>query len=556
VLAGPAAMSRRRSWWGWGWEDAAVAGAEMERLMRLLAGFLGDPGRERTPPEPGSLDLRAPRVRPPAALAGIADASAAARAAHSHGQSFADVVAALEGDLADPCDLVLRPTGEAEVAAVLDWCSAAGVAVIPFGGGTSVVGGVTPRVGAGYAGAVSLDLRGLDRLLQVDTESRAVRVQAGMLGPALEEGLRPHGLTLRHQPQSYEFSTVGGWLATRSAGHHSTLHTHIDDRVESLRAVTPRGALETRRLPASGAGPSPDRLLLGSEGALAVITEAWLRVVARPRFRSRAAVRFAAFAQGAEAARALGQSGLLPATCRLVDATEALVNGVGDGSACLLLLGFESADHPVAPELARGLELCAGHGGVADPPRGGMEEGGAAGRWRSAFLRLPYVRDAVARLGHIVETFETAVTWDRLGPLHDAVTERAGAALAEACGAGVVTCRLTHVYPDGCAPYFTVIARSRHGEQRAAWAEVKAAASEAVLAAGGTITHHHAVGRDHRPWHDRQRPALAAEALAAAKAALDPAGILNPGVLIDCRRGRWPLRDGGVPSGSSADAAG
>jgi alkyldihydroxyacetonephosphate synthase len=265
-----------------------------------------------------------------------------------------------------------------------------------------------------------------------------------------------------------------------------------------------------------------------------VITEAWLRVVALPRFRGHAAVRFAAFEDGARAAQALGQSGLLPATCRLVDATEALVNGVGDGSACLLLLGFESADHPVEADLARGLELCADSGGVAEPPRG--EGGGdAAGRWRSAFIRLPYVRDAVARLGHIVETLETAVTWDRLAELRQAVTERAGAALAEVCGAGVVTCRLTHVYPDGCAPYFTVIARSRHGEQRAAWAEVKAAASEAVLAAGGTITHHHAVGRDHRPWYDRQRPPLAAEALAAAKAALDPAWILNPGVLLDPR---------------------
>jgi alkyldihydroxyacetonephosphate synthase len=530
-----AAVSRRRSWWGWGWEDGAVAGAEMERLMRLLAGLLGDAGTPRTPPDPESLDLPAPRVRPPAALDGIADASPAARAAHSHGQSFADVVAALEGDLADPCDLVLRPTGEDGVTAALDWCSAAGVAAVPFGGGTSVVGGVTPRVGAGYAGAVSIDLRGLDRVLEVDTVSRAVRLEAGVLGPALEERLRPHGLTLRHQPQSYEFSTIGGWMATRSAGHHSTLATHIDDRVESIRAVSPRGTLETRRLPASGAGPSPDRLLLGSEGALAVITEAWLRVTARPRFRGHAAVRFASFARGAEAARALGQSGLLPTTCRLVDATEALVNGVGDGSACVLLLGMESADHPMEADLARGLEICAEHGGVADPTRSGPEHADTAGRWRAAFIRMPYVRDAVARLGHIVETFETAITWDRLLPLHAAVMERAGAALAEVCGAGVVTCRLTHVYPDGCAPYFTVIARSRHGEQRAAWAAVKAAASEAVIAAGGTITHHHAVGRDHRPWYDRQRPALAAEALAAAKAALDPGWILNPGALLDPR---------------------
>ncbi|HEX3607925.1 MAG TPA: FAD-binding oxidoreductase [Candidatus Dormibacteraeota bacterium] len=523
-------MTRHRSWWGWGWEDAAVEGAELDRLAGMLAAVLGDAGIPRRAPVPEDLGLRAPRIAVPDALAAIADGTDHARAAHSHGQSLSDVVAMLEGDLSDPCDWVLRPAGEDGVAAVLDWCTAAGIAAIPWGGGTSVVGGVTPHVGDGYPGVVSLDLSGLDRVLEVDLASRAARVQAGMLGPALEEALRPHGLTLRHQPQSYEFSSVGGWLATRSAGHHSTLHTHLDDRVEGMRALTPRGALETRRLPASGAGPSPDRLLLGSEGALAVITEAWLRLVERPLFRARATVRFATFPEGAAAARALGQSMLLPATCRLVDAAEAFVNRVGDGSSSLLLLGFEAAGHPVDAALRRALELCSDHGGTADPPPDPARD--TAGTWRDAFVRLPYVRDAVARLGHIVETFETAVTWDRMDELWSAVMERTAAAVAEVCGAGLVTCRLTHVYPDGCAPYFTVIARSRHGDQRSQWAQVKAAASEAILAAGGTITHHHAVGRDHRPWYDRQRPDLAATALAAAKRALDPAWILNPGVLL------------------------
>ena len=526
-------MTGRRSWWGWGWEDAAVDGEELEWLRAMLGAFLGDAGARRSAPEPEELGLPEPRVAVPAALAAIADRSARSRAIHSHGQSFLDVVAMLEGDLDAVCDWVLTPVDEAGVAAVLDWCTGAGIAVVPFGGGTSVAGGVTPRVGDGYPGVVSLDLGALDAVLDVDTTSQAARVGAGILGPALEDGLRPHGLTLRHQPQSYEFATVGGWLATRSAGHHSTLHTHIEDRVEGMRALTPRGPLETRRLPGSGAGPSPDRLLAGSEGTLAVITEAWLRLVERPRFRARASVRFAGFLDGAAAARTLGQSGLYPATCRLVDATEAFVNRVGDGSACVLLLGFESADHPVDDALARALDICAGHGGAADPPSGGGGgEDATAGGWRNAFIRLPYVRDAVASLGHIVETFETAITWDRLEELWGAVSDRVGGAVSGVCGAGIVTCRLTHVYPDGCAPYFTVIARSRHGDQRAQWAEVKAAAGEAIIGAGGTITHHHAVGRDHRPWYERQRPALAAEAFAAAKRALDPAWILNPGVLF------------------------
>ena len=369
----------------------------------------------------------------------------------------------------------------------------------------------------------------MDRVLEVDATSRAALIQAGATGPYLEEQLREHGLTLRHFPQSFEYSTLGGWIATRAGGHYATLHTHIDDFVESVRALTPRGSWESRRLPGSGAGPSPDRMLIGSEGILGVITQAWMRVQDAPRFRESAAVLFDSFESGAQAVRALSQSGLHPSNCRLLDPGEAALTGAAPDGHALLVLGFESADHELGPWMSRGLELCADHGGrPREDPAGGRSE--SEGAWRDAFLQAPYLRDTLVAAGVLAETFETAITWERFAALVEGVREGVREALGDQ---GVVTCRLTHVYPDGAAPYFTVLAPARRGDELAQWAELKAAASEAIVAEGGTITHHHAVGRDHRPWYDRQRPEPFAEALRAAKSVVDPAGILNPGVLID-----------------------
>jgi alkyldihydroxyacetonephosphate synthase len=468
---------------------------------------------------------------PPAAVAGICSSEKYERAAHSYGKSYRDLVRAFRGRFDHVPDVVAFPGDEREIAALLDWCTEEGAAAIPYGGGTSVVGGVEPAVGEGYAGAVSIDLKRLDRVLEVDAVSRAARIQAGASGPRLEAQLREHGFTLRHFPQSFEFSTLGGWIATRAGGHFATLYTHIDDLVESLRAITPSGDIESRRLPGSGAGPSPDRLLIGSEGALGVITEAWVRVQQRPGFKSSAGVRFSDFERGVSAVRALSQSGLYPSNCRLLDPGEAELTGsVTDGSA-LLVLGFESADHPVDAWMERALECCADHGGRASVAKDGTGDD-AVGTWREAFLRAPYLRDTFVAAGILSETFETAVTWDRFSDFHRSVMSSAGEALREVCGGGKLSCRFTHVYPDGPAPYFTLLAPVRRGSELEQWSEIKAAASEAVLAGGGTITHHHAIGRDHRPWYDRQRPERFAAALAAAKSALDPAAILNPGVLI------------------------
>jgi alkyldihydroxyacetonephosphate synthase len=509
---------RRRHRWGWGYEDAVIGPAEAAAAAEHLPATLGfaaqeleEPAATFTPPEP--------KVPVPAELAPFSDASDEVRAQHAYGKSYLDTIRAFRGRYDHAPCFVARARDEADVEAVLAWAAQAGAAVIPYGGGTSVVGGVEARVDGP---AVCLDLGALDRVLEVDDVSRAARIQAGASGPRLEEQLAERGMTLRFFPQSFELSSLGGWIATRAGGHFATRLTHMDDLVESVRAITPSGSWESRRLPGSGAGPSPDRFLLGSEGVLGVITEAWVRVQPRPRFRASRGVGFDSFIEGVEAVRGLAQSGLGPSNCRLIDAEEARFTGAADSA--LLVLGFESTDSPVDALLERGLEICRACGGSVREP-----SSGAVGDWREAFIRMPYVRDMLMRLGVLADTFETAITWDRFAAFHEAVVGATRAALGEPCR---VTCRFTHVYPDGPAPYFTVLAPARRGDEEAQWWEMKRAASDAIIAAGGTITHHHAVGRDHREWYDRQRPDAFAGALRGAKAAVDPAGIMNPGVLL------------------------
>ncbi|SCL33800.1 alkyldihydroxyacetonephosphate synthase [Micromonospora rhizosphaerae] len=530
-------MSRPRSWWGWGWADRALDAEASRRLAARVAAFgLPLDGTLARVPDPAGLGLPEPRLTPPASLAELCRTDPLTRAAHTHGKAYRDVVRNLRGELDHAPDLVAYPRSEADLVALLDWAVADDVAVVPYGGGTSVVGGVECRDRS--RPVLSIDLTGLSGVVEVDEISRAARIRAGTLGPELEDQLRPSGLTLRHFPQSFEFSTLGGWLATRAGGHFATGHTHIEDLVAAVRVVTPAGVAGSLRVPGSGAGPSPDRLWLGSEGTLGVITEAWVRVQSRPRFRAAAAVRFEEYADAVAATRDVVQSGLQPANCRLLDRLESMLGaGVRDGS-CRLLLGFESADHPVDSALNRAVQLCRARGGHPDAPTREKEMRAdapdAVAEWRDTFVSAPYLRDALARLGAVVETFETACTWAGFDALHAAVIDAvAHAGIAINGSPALVTCRFTHVYPDGPAPYFTVYAAGRRGAEVAIWDQIKVAASEAIVANGGTITHHHAVGRDHRPWYDRQRPDPFALALRATKRALDPAGVLNPGVLVD-----------------------
>ncbi len=529
---------RRLKHWGWGYEDQAPTATQLREAAEGIRARFGFGGEVERPVPLEAVELRASRLKRPEAFGDLFSDGRYERVSHALGKAYRDVVRGFYGKFENPPDLVAFPRDESEIEAVLGWAEAEGAAVIPFGGGTSVVGGVEPRLGE--RPVVSMDLRRLDRVLEVDPISLAARIQAGATGPGLEEQLRRHGLTLRHFPQSFEYSTLGGWIATRAGGHFATLETHVDDMVESVRAVTPRGTWESRRLPGSGAGPSPDRLLLGSEGILGVIAEAWVRVRPRPRFKASVAVEFGDFGAAVGAVREIAQSGLHPANCRLLDAEEAGLTGAGAGRSHLLLLGFESASHPVDAPMGLALETAREHGGAPGEVRASGDGEDAVGAWRGAFLLAPYLRDTFVACGVLSETFETAITWERFEDFHATVMETARRAASEASGVPAegagsprLSCRFTHVYPDGVAAYYTVLAPAIRGGEVQQWDEIKAAVSEAIVAAGGTITHHHAVGRDHRPWYDRQRPAPFAAALRAAKAELDPAALLNPGVLVD-----------------------
>src|SRR5580700_9185665 len=520
-------MGQRPKFYGWGREGEGLDEAERERVSRFVAERLGAEPRAAAPPQASDIALRAPGISAPAALAHVLTQDPHERLLHTYGKSYPETVRAFARDFANAPDYVALPETEADIAAVFDWASSARVAVIPFGAGSSVVGGVEPVVGDAYAGAVSLDMRRLNRVLEVDATSRAARIQAGILGPAIEAALKPHGFALRHYPQSFEFSTLGGWIATRSGGHFATLYTHIDDLVESLRTITPAGVMASRRLPGSGAGPSPDRMMIGSEGALGVITEAWMRLQGRPRFRADSVFGFPDFFAAARAVRAASQAGLYPSNLRVIDNVEAGAYGVNAYEESLLVLAFESADHPVDAWMARAVELMADNGG-----RRHADET-AASRWRTAFIRMPYARELTVPMGVINDTFETAITWDKFESFHEIVRKATEDALIEATGyKGTVSTRFTHVYPDAPSVYYASNVCGDTGRLSEQWSLIKTRASDALIAAGGTITHHHAVGRDHMPWYRAQRPDLFGKAFAATKSTLDPAGIMNPGVLV------------------------
>ena len=529
---------RLRKFWGWGYDDELLSSEEENNIdQRIAKTFQLDHVERIEIPKISDIDINQPLFSTPSSLKKIFSDDKLERLNHAYGKSFPDSARSILGDFSSPPDYVAFPDTQNEITSILDWASENNVAVIPYGGGSSVCGGVETNVGSDYAGVISLDMKNINSILEIDKTSRTALIEGGILGPHLEAQLKEHDLTMRHYPQSFEFSSLGGWIATRSGGHYATLYTHIDDFVESLKMITPSGSFETRRLPGSGAGPSPDRFAIGSEGIMGVITEASMRLQNRPTFRSSCTVEFINYEDALKALRLISQSGLFPSNCRLLDANEALFNGAGDGKSHLLILAFESADHDKKASLERALEIAKDNKGNFEVPSQDSQahRSGSSGTWRNSFIKAPYLRESFTRRGIIQDTFETSITWDKSKDFIQAVKDDTSKAILEITGKpSLVTCRITHSYPDGLAPYFTFGAYATPSTMIDTWKEIKCATNEICVSKGGTVTHHHAVGRDHRPnGYDIQRDDLFSKVLIEAKAALDPKGIMNPGVLID-----------------------
>ena len=533
---------RNRKFWGWGSTHYQLDQKVVDNMKHLLQVAFGVKQFDVIEP-PGLEDLllRSPRFELPRDFFNYVSAAAYDRALHTYGRSFRDVWRALHGDFSNPPDYVAYPHHEEHLHELMKFASENDVAIVPCGGGSSVVGGIEPTKSEDYAGVITVNMKNFDRVLELDLPSRSAHIQAGIFGPKLEKELKPHGLTLRHFPQSFEYSTLGGWIATRSGGHFATLFTHIDEFVQAVRVISPADVMSTRRFPGSGAGPSEERLICGSEGTLGIITSAWMRLQHIPKFKQTQIVRFPTFDQGVEACRRLAQSSLFPTNARLISPLEAYTNGIGNGQHAVLILGFESAYKPVREDMQNALTLCRQCEGRWHAAELSSKQG-AADQWKQSFFQAPYIRDELMRYGFLLETFETAVTWDKFAEFHQAIEATANAAVREHCGAGSVTCRFTHLYPDGPAPYYTVIARSNHQEGLRQWDAIKAAVSQKIIEMGGTITHHHAVGRDHRPYYQQQHSRVFGKLLRAMKKEIDPCWILNPGILLDRPPGQGSAR--------------
>jgi alkyldihydroxyacetonephosphate synthase len=451
---------------------------------------------------------------------------AQARAAHANGMSYLDLIRRSAAPPVVP-DAVVTPPDHDAVGAVLRACSEHGVAVVPFGGGTSVVGGVAPERGS-FSAVIALDLARLDQLVEVDDVSWTATLQAGLTGPRAEELLGEHGFTLGHVPQSFERATIGGYAATRSAGQLSTGWGRFDALVEHVRLATPAGELSLGRAPGSAAGPDLKQLVLGSEGAFGVVTEVTVRVRPVPEERRHEGWRVADLATGLEVLRTLAQRGPKPDLARLSDEVETAMGvatgggGTDDAGGCLLLVGWEGFADDVArrADAARAILEAAG----ATPL--GAE---AAASWEHGRFRAPRLRDELLGTGMLIETLETATSWRAIHALHD----RVGAVLQEALeGPVVVACHVSHLYAAGASLYFTVLARRSEEDPVGQWSGAKAAVMDALAESGATLTHHHAVGLDHAPWLGAEDGALGVEVLRAVKRQLDPAGVLNPGKLL------------------------
>ena len=453
------------------------------------------------------------------------------RLLHAGGKSTLDLLRRKDSDAQEAPDAVLLPGTDEEVVAILRHCSRHGIAVVPFGGGTSVVGGLDPLRGE-FSAVVSLDLRRFDRLFAFDAVSGEAEFGAGVTGPRAEQLLAEHGFSLGHFPQSFEFASLGGFAATRSSGQDSAGYGRFDDMIRGLHVITPVGVLDLGRAPQSAAGPDLRQLLIGSEGVFGIITRVRVRVHPAPEVTRYEAWSFADFATGTAALRAVTQTGTGPTVIRLSDEAETGINlatteSIGETQitgGCLAITVFEGTAAHAESRHAETRELMAASGGTS------LGEGPARA-WEHGRFGAPYLRDSLLAAGALCETLETATDWSNIPALKAAVTDALTAALAESGTAALVLCHISHVYATGASLYFTVVAGQR-GDPIEQWRAAKAAACDAIVATGATITHHHAVGADHRPWMRDEVGELGVRVLRAVKSTLDPAGILNPGKLI------------------------
>ncbi|HSR94577.1 MAG TPA: FAD-binding oxidoreductase [Solirubrobacterales bacterium] len=535
---------RDSKWWGWG--DPAVEPKLDSPALATLRERVGELEPWPLAAELDRFELPSAEPLPPSLIEAVGEQNVFSgtedRVRHATGCGYADLARLRGGRLDAAPDAVLLPADADVVRRVLDTCAAEGIAVVPYGGGTSVVGGVEPLRGS-HSRLVSLDLARL-REVEVDRRSLTARLGAGLRGPEAEAALGAEGVVLGHFPQSFEYATVGGFAATRSAGQASSGYGRFDALVNAVRLISPTGDLRTLETPHTAAGPSLRELVIGSEGTFGVIPEATVRVRPTPRQRRYEAWMAESFEAGAEIVRALAQGPGLPDVIRVSDEEETEVSLALSGprglsgrllggylglrrrrSGCLIVVGLEGEEESVARRRALAVRALR-HGGAA-------YLGQSAGRsWEHGRFQGPYLRDTLIGMGAMVETLETSHTWSRLGELHAAVAPAIRGSLAAQGTPGLAFCHLSHAYADGASLYFTFISRAKRGGEIEQWRAVKRAASEAIVAAGGTITHHHAVGRDHAPYMEAEVGETGIDVLRAVKEQLDPAGIMNPGKLI------------------------
>lgn len=544
--------TRELRWYGWGYRDTSYAFEHRPTAWPYLTSQLGL-GDE---PVPLVVDRAAIQLRPSrldtALLCGLrtllgdnaVTTDDQMRLTHSLGKSYRDLIRLRRGEIPNPTDGVVFPEDEAQIVQLLAFAAQHGVAVIPFGGGTSVVGGVEPQ---GERPVLTVSLARLNRVLTIDTMSHTVTAEAGVLGPDLENALNTQGFTVGHFPQSFQFSTVGGWVATRGAGHASTKYGKIEKLVVSVRMVTPSGIIETRTTPAAASGPSLLQLLVGSEGVYGIITRATLRLSPLPQATADGAFFFDNFADGATAVRALMQRGLIPALVRLSDETETRTSfamrqshegwggikervglrllarsGKSFDHGAVLLLRFEDSTDQVKLAFREAKALCKAHGAFA-------LGAGPLRSWQRDRYLTPYLRDQLLDRGILLDTVETATTWENLPNLYQQLTTCIRQTIADSGVKPLVLTHLSHVYRDGASLYITLLAKALRDRELEQWQAIKSAATTCIMAQGGALSHHHGVGHDHAAWLAQETGQTGLAALTAVKQALDPQGMMNPG---------------------------